>query len=133
MVEEETFGKGVKGGGKEELGKGEWVSLNSLSLGKTKIWQNCSTSLELKSWEERVFFFCLEMEERGGLYGSGGENMNWMSFNEGWQRIMNLDFILAFGKSGALNSEFDRSKGVHGAVRCGFGPFLATHFVVRFN
>ena len=22
------------------------------------------------------FFFCLEMEERGGLYGSGGENMN---------------------------------------------------------
>ena len=25
---------------------------------------------------EGFFFFCLEMEERGGLYGSGGENMN---------------------------------------------------------
>ena len=29
------------------------------------------------------FFVCLEMEERGGLYGSGRENMNRMSFNEG--------------------------------------------------
>ena len=38
------------------------------------------------------------MEERGGLYSSGGENMNGRSFNEGWQRIMNLNLILAFGK-----------------------------------
>ena len=47
-VEEETLGRGPKGGGKEELGEEEWVSLNTLSLKKTKIWQDYSTSLELK-------------------------------------------------------------------------------------
>ena len=40
MVEEET----LKGGGKEELGEEEWVSLNTLSFKKTKIWQDYSTS-----------------------------------------------------------------------------------------
>ena len=34
----------------------------------------------------------------GGFIYSGGENMNGRSFNEGWQRIMNLDLILAFGE-----------------------------------
>ena len=38
MVEEETLEGGPKGGGKEELGGEEWVSLNTLSLKKTKIW-----------------------------------------------------------------------------------------------
>ena len=47
MVEEGTLNGGSKGGGKEELGEGEWVSLNILSLGKIKIWQDYSTSLEL--------------------------------------------------------------------------------------
>ena len=28
MVKEETLGRGPKGGGKEELGEEEWVSLN---------------------------------------------------------------------------------------------------------
>ena len=28
-------------------------------------------------------FVCLRMKEMGGLYSSGGENMNEMSFNEG--------------------------------------------------
>ena len=28
-------------------------------------------------------FVCLGMKERGGLYSSGGENMNEMLFNEG--------------------------------------------------
>ena len=28
-------------------------------------------------------FLCLGMKERGGLYSSGGENMNGMPFNEG--------------------------------------------------
>ena len=37
MVEEGTFDEGSKGGGKEELGEGEWVSLDTLSLKKTKI------------------------------------------------------------------------------------------------
>ena len=37
MVEKETFGRGPKGGGKEELGDEEWVSLNTLSFRKTKI------------------------------------------------------------------------------------------------
>ena len=40
---------------KEELREREWVSLNTLSLKKTKIWQDYSTSLELKREEERRF------------------------------------------------------------------------------
>ena len=56
MVEEETLGRGPKGGGKEELGEEEWVSLNTLSLRKTKIWQDYSTSLKLKRGEERGVF-----------------------------------------------------------------------------
>ena len=65
MVEEETFEGGPKGGGKEELGEEEWVSLNTLSLSKTKIWQDHSTSLELKRREERGFLCALEwMRER---------------------------------------------------------------------
>ena len=59
-VEEETLGGGSKGGGKEELGEGKWVSLNTLSLRKTKIWQDYSTSLELKKWKEMRFFCVLE-------------------------------------------------------------------------
>ena len=38
------------------------------------------------------------MEEMGGLYSSGGENMNKISFNEGWQKIMNLELILTLGE-----------------------------------
>ena len=97
-VEEETLGRGSKGGGKEELGEEEWVSLNTLSLKKINIWQDYSTLLELKRGEERGVFLCLGMNERGGIYSSGGGNMNGRPFNEGWQRIMNLDLILAFGE-----------------------------------
>ena len=78
-MEEEILGRDPKGGGKEELGEKEWVSLNTLSLKKTKIWQDYSTSLELKRREEMSFFFfflCFRMKERGGLYSSGGENIN---------------------------------------------------------
>ena len=42
-------------------------------------------------------FVCFGMKERGGLYSSGGENMNGMPFNEGRKRIINLVLILAFG------------------------------------
>ena len=66
-VEEETLGRGPKGEGKEELGEKEWVSLNTLSLRKTKIWQDYSTSLELKRGEERGFLCVLEWM-RGGVY-----------------------------------------------------------------
>ena len=38
--------------------------------------------LELKRGEERGVL-CLGMKERGGLYSSGGENMNGRTFNEG--------------------------------------------------
>ena len=38
--------------------------------------------LELKRGEERGFL-CLGMNERGGIYSSGGGNMNGMPFNEG--------------------------------------------------
>ena len=105
MVEEETLEGGPKGGGKEELGEEEWVSLNTLSLKKTKIWQDYSTSLELKRGEERGVFSCSGMNEREGIYSSGGGNMNWRTFNEGWQRIMNLDIILAFREIWWINCE----------------------------
>ena len=65
-MEEGILDGGPKGGEKEELGEGEWVSLNTLSLRKTKIWQDYSTSLELKRREERGILFCLfGMKERG--------------------------------------------------------------------
>ena len=67
MVEEETLEGGPKGGGKEELGEEEWVSLNTLSFRKTKIWQDYSTSLELKRGEERSFFFVSRNEGEGGF------------------------------------------------------------------
>ena len=66
-MEEETFGRGPKGGGKEELGEEEWVSLNTLSLKKIKIWQYYSTSLELKRGEEMGFLSVFEWI-RGGVY-----------------------------------------------------------------
>ena len=92
--EEETLEGGPKGGGKEELGEEEWVPLNTLSLKKIKIWQDYSISLELK----RGVFFVSWNKWKRGLYNSSGGNMNGRSFNEGWQRIMNLDLILAFGE-----------------------------------
>ena len=66
-MEEETLGKGPKDEGKEELGEEEWVSLNTLSLRKTKIWQDYSTSLELKIGEERGVFLCSGDEGEGGF------------------------------------------------------------------
>ena len=84
MVEEKILEGGPKGGGKEKLGEEEWVSLNILSFRKTKIWQDYSTSLELKRGEEKGFFVCLWMKEGEGLYNSGEGNMNERPFNEGW-------------------------------------------------
>ena len=66
-MEEETLGRSPNGGGKEELEEEEWVSLNTLSLRKTKIWQDYSTSLELKRREERGVFCVLEWR-RWGVY-----------------------------------------------------------------
>ena len=66
-MKEGTLDGGPKGGGKEELGDGEWVSLNTLSLRKTKIWQDYSISLELKREEDKGFFLVLEWR-RGGVY-----------------------------------------------------------------
>ena len=97
-MKEETLNRGSKGGGKEELGEGERVSLNTLSLRNAKIWQDYSTLLELKRREEIGVFLCLGMKERGGLYSSCGGNMNEWPFNEGWQKIMNLDLILVWGE-----------------------------------
>ena len=50
------------------------------------------------------------MKEGDGLYSSCGGNINGMPFNEGWQRIMNLDLIYPLGKSGALNVKIDESE-----------------------
>ena len=44
------------------------------------------------------------------LYSNGRGNMNGMSFNEDWQKIMNPDLILALEKSGALNGEIGGSE-----------------------
>ena len=65
MVEEGTLDGGPKGERKEELGEEEWVSLNTLSLKKIKIWQDYSTSLELKKGEEMGFSVCFGMKEGG--------------------------------------------------------------------
>ena len=65
-MEEETLGRGLKGGGKEKLGEEEWISLNISSLKKTKIWQDYLTSLELKRGEERGFF--ISWNEGWGVY-----------------------------------------------------------------
>ena len=68
-MKEGTLDGGPKGGGKEELGDGEWVSFNTLSLRKIKIWQDYSISLELKREEDKGFFFFLVLEwRRGGVY-----------------------------------------------------------------
>ena len=80
-MEEETLGRSPKSGGKEELGEEEWVSLNTLSLKKTKIWQDYLTSLELKRGEE-MGFLCFGMNKMGGIYSNGGGNMNERPFNE---------------------------------------------------
>ena len=67
MVEEETFGGGPKGGRKEELEEREWVSLNTFSFRKINIWQDYSTSLELKRGEEMSFFCVFWNEGEGGF------------------------------------------------------------------
>ena len=36
-----------------------------------------------KKREEKGFFVCFGMKERGGLYSNGGGNMNERPFNEG--------------------------------------------------
>ena len=67
MVEEGSFDGSPKGGEKKELGEEEWVSLNTLSLRKNKIWQDYLTSLEVKRGEERGFFVSSN-EWEGGVY-----------------------------------------------------------------
>ena len=66
-MEKETLGRGPKVGWKEEKGEEERVSLNTLSLKKTKIWQDYSTLLEIKRGEERSFFFVSWNEGDGGF------------------------------------------------------------------
>ena len=65
MMKKGTLNRGPKGGGKEDLGEEEWVSLNTLSLKKTKIWQDYSTSLELKRGEVRGVFVSSNEGEEG--------------------------------------------------------------------
>ena len=63
----------------------------------------------------RKGFFCLSWNEwEWGIYSSGGGNMNGRSFNEGWQRIMNLDLILAFGEIWCIKAVFGSCKSISG-------------------
>ena len=101
MVEEGILDGGPKSGEKEDLGEGEWVSLNTLSLRKIKIWQDYSTLLELQRGEKRGFFCLLEWR-RGGVYIVVMEKI-WMKYllmrvDKGSKRIINLDLILEFGE-----------------------------------
>ena len=74
---------------------------------------------------------CFRIEKGGGgLYSSGGENMNGRSFNDGWQRIMNLDLILAFGESGSLNVEIGGSEE---QVKFGFSVATVTACKANFK
>ena len=66
-MEEKILDGSPKDGGKEELGEEEWVSLNTLSPRKTKIWQDYSTSLKLKRGEERGVL-CVFEWRREGVY-----------------------------------------------------------------
>ena len=66
-MEEGILDGGPKGGGKEELREGEWVSLNTLSLRNTKIWQDYSTSLKLKRREKSEIFCVFWNEGEGGF------------------------------------------------------------------
>ena len=84
MVEDETLNGGPKGGGKEKLREGEWVSFNTLSLRNTKIWQDYSILLNSREEKRMGFFFVPWNGEEGGLYSSDGGNMNERPFNEGW-------------------------------------------------
>ena len=47
---------------------------------------------------EGGFLYAFWNEGEGGLYSSGGENMNGRPFNEGRQRITNPVLILALGE-----------------------------------
>ena len=56
--------------------------------------------------------------------------MNGSSFNEGWQRIMNLDLILTLGKLGALNVEIGESEE---QAKFGFPVVIVTTCRVKFK
>ena len=65
MVEEGTLDEGLKGGGKEELGEGEWASLNTLSLKED---QDMTKLLNFTRTQEKRRdggFLCLGMKEMG--------------------------------------------------------------------
>ena len=70
-MEEETLGRGPKGGGKEELGEEEWVSLNTLSLTQYLESQEDQDMIKLLNFtrtQERRrdgVFVCFGMKERG--------------------------------------------------------------------
>ena len=68
------------------------------------------------------------MKEKWSLYISGEGNMKRRPFNEGWQKIMNLDFILAFGEIWCINVEIDESK-----EQAKFGFPVATITTCRAN
>ena len=45
--------------------------------------QDMTRLLNFTRTQERGGFVCFGMKEKGGLYSSGGENMNGRPFNEG--------------------------------------------------
>ena len=68
------------------------------------------------------------MNERGGIYSSGEGNINGMPFNKGWQRIMNLDLILAFGEESKEQAKFGFPVTAVTACRANFKKSYITQF-----
>ena len=67
MVEERTLDGGPKGGGKEELGEGEWVSLNTLSLRKDQVMTRLLNFNRTQEKRREGGFFVFWNEGEGGF------------------------------------------------------------------
>ena len=102
-----TFMQDPYGGGGDSWGRSSGWRKRRVRRGRVSLTQYLESQedqnmtrllnfLELKRGEERWFLCHLEWRRRGVYIG--GENMNWRPFNEGWQRIMNLDLILVLGE-----------------------------------
>ena len=72
----------VLGWGKRRARRGKTSLTQYLEFQEDQDMTRLLNFLELKRGEERGFL-CVGMNERGGIYSSGGGNMNEKPFNEG--------------------------------------------------
>ena len=96
-VEEEAFGGGPKGGVERRIRRRRVSLTQYLESQEDQDMTRLFNFTKTQEKRREGVFMCSRMEERGGLYSSGGENINRVSFNEvdkGSKKIMNLDLIL---------------------------------------